>query len=215
MPSGLSTKKLHKRKPVLRDSVNVPEKLSSKSTKTMAVDPGLAVTGLAVILWGEGPPKVETAELLKTKKATKKELQTTRVATDDQRRMREIWERVRLMLRTQEPIAVAIEAYSPIPGKQGGGAWKVGAVTQMIMGLCWSEGIAPVVVRPSDLRRRFLRRDTGSKMDIEQAVGGEVSGASALLEQFARSHREHVADALGYAVIAHEEMMRIRSMAGL
>lgn len=215
MPSALLSKKFPKRKPVLKDSESELEKLSSKPTKTLAIDPGLALTGLAVILWGEGPPKVETAQLLKTKKATKKELQTTRVATDDQRRMREIWEAVRLLIRSQKPSAVAIEAYSPIPGKQGGGAWKVGAVTQMLMGLCWSEDISPVVVRPADLRRRFLRKEGGSKLDIEQAVGGEVAGTLALLEHFAKSQREHIADAIGYAVIAHEEMMRIRHMAGL
>lgn len=173
------------------------------------------MTGLAVVRWGLGPPQVETVLLLKTEKARKKELQQIRVSSDDQRRMREIWVAVQHAMIEAKPVAVAIEAYSPIPGKQGGGAWKVGAVTQMLMALCWSQGVEPVIARPADLRRRFLKQGDGTKSAIEQAVGDEISGAAAALEQFPRSKREHVADAIGYTAIAYDEMMRIRHLAGL
>lgn len=152
---------------------------------------------------------------MRTKKATKKELQQIRVATDDLRRMREIWVTLEVALDDLQPMAVALEGYSPIPGKQGGGSWKVGAVTYMLVALCWSKGIEPVIVRPADLRRRFLSRETGTKLDIERAVSMEVQGSEEVLRQVAPSKREHVADAIGYAVLAHEEMLRIRQLAGL
>lgn len=181
----------------------------------MALDPGLAITGMAVVRWEGDKPIAHHAELLRTKKLKKKELRTVRVMDDDQRRMREIWEAVKKVVRETKPRAIAIEGYSPIPGKQGGGAWKVGAVTQMLVALCWAEGTEPVLVRPADLRKRFLRTSKGTKTDIEGAVGEVVGGASGLIEGFARTQRQHVADALGYAVVAHEEMMRIRTLAGL
>ena len=217
--SSSFNEKYQKRKPVRSGSESSQSKLSPTQSqptmRTMALDPGLALTGVAVVRWERGAPQVETAALLVTKKAKKKDLQEIRVSTDDQRRMRDIWDQVRQIMHQVELSAVAIEGYSPIPGRQGGGAWKVGAVTQMLMALCWAEKCEPVIVRPTDLRKRFLRNTSGSKLDIEQAVSDEVSGAARFLETFPKSRREHLADAIGYAVVAYDEMMRIRRVAGL
>lgn len=137
------------------------------------------------------------------------------MSTDDLRRVREIWVAVETAIINWQPVALAIEGYSPIPGKQGHGSWKVGGITYMLIGLCWSRGIEPIIVRPSDLRRRFLSKESGSKVDIEHAVALEVWNADAILQKIAPSKREHLADAIGYAVIAYEEMQRIRRVAGL
>lgn len=196
--------------------VRAHQTLTNPETVTMAMDPGLAALGIAAVSWPQsGRPRLLSAQILQTKKASKKDLQQIRVATDDMRRVRELWGTVRAWLAEYQPRAVAIEGYSPIPGKQGHGSWKVGAVTYALVALCWAHGIEPVIARPADLRRHFLRRESGSKMDIEQAVGEVVTGAAAVIDAVARSKREHLADSIGYAVVAHHEMQRIRQLAGL
>jgi Holliday junction resolvasome RuvABC endonuclease subunit len=183
---------------------------------TLALDPGLASMGIAAVAWtGKERPMLLQAQVLTTKKAKKKALQQIRVATDDMRRIRALWVTVQQWLDKYLPAAVGIEGYSPIPGQQGGGSWKVNSVTYAMVGLCWSRGIEPVIMRPSDLRAHFLDRQYGTKLDIECAVTKAVHGVSEFLLTMSASNREHVADAIGYAVLAYAEMERIRTLAGL
>ena len=106
--------------PVRKNSASTPPSMPAKPSSgprrnvTVAVDPGLAQVGIAAVQWMGTTPSVLRAELVRTKKAKKKELQQIRVATDDLRRMREIWVTLEVALDDLQPMAVALEGYSPM-----------------------------------------------------------------------------------------------------
>lgn len=118
-------------------------------------------------------------------------------------------------MATYNPRVVAIEGYSPIPGQQGGGAWKTSAVTYLLVGMCWEKGLRPIIARPGDLRRLYLGSDKGSKLEIEEAMLTRVACAREALDRVAKTKREHVADAIGYATVGYEETKRLWAMMGM
>lgn len=209
-----SNRKLPKRKPVRTRGENG---CSSESPRivVMGIDPGLASVGVSILSCAPVGMTVIEAKIIETKKATKKELRSTRVAVDDLRRMREIWDQIESLIATYQPKVIALEGYSPIPGQQGGGAWKTNAVTHVLVGLCWAKGFRPIMARPGDLRRMYLGKDKGSKLDIENVMLKRVVGAGEVLNRVAKSKREHVADAIGYATVGYEETKRLWAMMGM
>ncbi len=186
----------------------------TKAMRVMGLDPGLAKIGMAVVEFYAEPmrPKVLMGKLIETKKASQKELKAIRVVDDDQRRLRHVWDTVRAALDAYDVAAVGIESFAPIPGQQGHGGWKTGASTMMLVSLCWSRGMQPIMARPGDLRRAFLGKDSGSKIDIQRRMVALLDRAQSFLDLVARSKQEHVADAMGYAVVAQRELLRLREL---
>jgi len=96
----------------------------------------------------------------------------------------------------------------------GGNAWKVANVAQSIVCLGWTNGYRPMLFRADDLKRYFLGRNKGTKDDVEKALYEHVEGLSKAIERFPETKREHVADAVGHAVLALNELEEMRRMAG-
>jgi orotidine-5'-phosphate decarboxylase len=122
----------------------------------MGVDPGMANVGITVIKLVDpmSPPQAMEARVLHTEKASKKELRSTRMAGDDQRRMLEQWRALGELADQYKPLVVlGVEAYSPWAGRMGGNAWKVGLAYQLVCCFAWSRGVQPFVFTSGDLKR--------------------------------------------------------------
>lgn len=187
------------------------------SWRVIGVDPGFASMGVAILEHGypSGRLVVRSAKVLESKKADKKTLQAIRVADDDSRRMLGFWDELLTVIRSSGAVAMGLEQWRPFPGQMGGNAWKVGAAAQMAQCAGWACGIRPVWFLPSDLKRRFLGQQAGDKNRIGYAILQHVDGLAELMASVARGKHEHIYDAVGLAVLALEEMYRVRQMAGL
>jgi Holliday junction resolvasome RuvABC endonuclease subunit len=154
-------------------------------------------------------------DVMETKKADKKTLQTLRVASDDQRRLREFWDGLMEIIREHQPKAVGVEGWRPFPGQMGGNAWKVGAAVQVVQCVGWACGLNPAVFLPSDIKRRFLGNKAGDKNRVGYALLQAVEGLAPIMADTAKGKHEHIYDAVGLAYLALEEMYRIRALAGM
>lgn len=152
--------------------------------------------------------------MLETAKAPKKVMRDLRVAADDQRRLKYYWDQLVAEMKAHQVVAIGVESYAPWPGQMGGSAWKVGFTYQLAMCAGWAHGVLPMVFRPDDLKRRLLGRNAGTKGAVEAALKALVSGFADALQELPKTKREHVADAVGHAVLAMEEAARMRAMYG-
>lgn len=193
---------------------NLP--LPREPVLVMGIDPGFAHLGVA-ILEHETTGKVtaRVVKVLDSEKADKKSLQQLRVASDDQRRIREFWDELDDLLTRIPPKAIGVEGWRPFPGMVGGNAWKVGLAAQMAQCVGWKHGIMPAQFLPSDLKRRFLGKAAGDKNRVGYAILQHVEGLAPLMAEHAKGKHEHIYDAAGLAVLALEEMYRIRALAGM
>lgn len=184
----------------------------------MGVDPGLAKIGVAVIQQTMGQSvRLVRLDLLQTKKATKKELRHTRMVSDDQRRLRELFDGLN-SIRTElnrAPVALGVEAWTPFPGKMGGNAWKTALGYQTVVVFGWSQGWNVMPFHSGDLKRCFLGKQGGTKDEVAQAMFQKVEGLEEAVQKLAKGHREHVTDAAGHAYLALVELYRIRQAAGI
>jgi len=185
----------------------------SSTLTAVGVDPGLAKMGIAVVERSPERTKLRYMDLLVTKKGSKKQLRNLRIADDDQRRIKELYDATVATLKKYKAHGIGVESYTP-HGPMGGGAWKVGNVAQSIVCLGWSLGFRPMLFRPDDLKRTFLGRNKGTKLDVQVALYEHVDGLEKALMRFPETNREHLADAVGHAVLALDEMEEMRRMAG-
>ena len=182
---------------------------------TLGVDPGFSSMGIAVIQRNAlGQINLMTADVLETKKANKKAMRDLRVAADDQRRMREFWDRLLDCIDSYEPKAVGVESYAPWPGQMGGNAWKVAFSYQMAICACWTKGIRPLSFRPDDLKRRILGKNSGDKRSVELMLYTKIGGLEAFLATMPKTKHEHAADAAGHAYLAMMEVDQMQQMYG-
>lgn len=197
--------------PCKPESPSCPTKVTG-----MGIDPGFRCLGTAVVEWQPEAKqyRLRCLTVVETKKAKKKEMRSLRVADDDQRRLRHFWEMLSSTIGAYSPSVVGVESYAPWPGQMGGNAWKVAFAYQLSICAGWSHGLLPMVFRPDDLKRRFLGKNAGTKVAVEDALRVLVSGFSEELDKVAKTKREHAADAVGHAVLAIEEAERMRAMYG-
>jgi len=182
---------------------------------SLGIDPGMASMGLAVVCRSaEGVDKVLDGKVIETKKATKKELRNLRMCVDDQRRMRLLSDASEELIKKYNPHVIGIEAYAPTIGRMGGNAWKVGNVMQAMVCLSWNYGYEPLIFLASDLKRTFLGKSSGSKLEVEEVLREKVLGVGDILARFPKTKQEHVTDAIGHAVLALTELEKMRRMAG-
>jgi Holliday junction resolvasome RuvABC endonuclease subunit len=195
-----------------RSSLPTPK----KPVTVMGIDPGFASMGVAVL---EHLPTGEVVAVrvavLETAKADKKVLQTIRVASDDQRRLREFWDELSHMLTLHRPAAMGVEQWSPRTGMMGGNAWKVSAAVQLSHCVGWAHGLNPIPFLPMDIKRRFLGTKAGDKNRVGYAMLQAVDGLAPLMAPEAKGKHEHIYDAVGLAYLALEEWHRIRAIAGM
>lgn len=153
---------------------------------------------------------VET-KLLVTQKGKGKKVRSFRVSDDDLRRMTEIYQAIGAIISRHNPTAIAYEVYSAY-GKQGSNAWKVGRAEGIIvsLGLTFNVVTFPFVVQ--DVKRRIGGKMSASKVEVEDRVCAAVTGAREAVDALAKTNREHVADALGYAYLGLLEVEAMQSL---
>jgi len=189
----------------------------------MGFDPGFTKAGIVVLKQiKRGPPGFGTEirllhhKFVKTEKAQGKERRDVRVTNDDMRRYFEVLAELSRSFSSHNPTALGIEAYTVNPKQQGSiaGVKTFGVYTGAMF---WARTVGMFVApyRPSDLKRRFCGQQSASKQDVEDALRDEVVGLAEALDDIPKGQREHVADAAGCAVLAMEELDRIRKAMGL
>lgn len=196
-----------------------PEKPSSPQSSrltVLGVDPGLASLGLAVLRRDpslRSMPEALLLESLGTKKGSKKLLRNIRVADDDERRYREIWERVGEVIQDYGVTVVAMENYVPY-AQVGSGAWKTCRVCGLIHGLTLSRKLTFLSFLPQDLKRRIAGKLSASKEEVEAALHGKVWNFQNRMQTVRKDDHEHLADATGHAYLAFAEMDQLRQLMG-
>jgi Holliday junction resolvasome RuvABC endonuclease subunit len=183
--------------------------------RCMAVDPGLASLGVAVLELRAGLAFALAATVLRTKKADKKALRDIRVSADDLRRLSAFWRPLHELVREHRPHALAVETYAPRPGQAGSSGWKAAMVYGLAVGLGLAHGLTIIPLRPDDLKRQFIGRANASKGEVGAAVVGQVSGLAELLSPLPAGQHEHVTDAAGHALLGLFEMIELRRSMGM
>jgi Holliday junction resolvasome RuvABC endonuclease subunit len=183
--------------------------------RIMGVDPGLASLGVVVIEARPGRLHVLAADVLRTKKASKKALRDLRVSADDQRRIRVLWAGMHAIATTYRPDVLAVETYAPQPGRTGGDAWKAAVIYGLVLGLGLAHRCHVLPFLPSDLKRGLARKASASKQEVADVVLGRIDGLAGLLAAIPAGQHEHATDAAGHALLALEEMQSVRRMLGM
>jgi len=197
--------------------VNLEKKswVEAKTLFVLGVDPGWSSVGVAILgKTGSNKPICHRAGVLRTKKADKKALRALRVSADDSRRVKEIHNGLCDIVDQFNPQALAFEVYSPY-GKQGGSAWKASRVEGGIQFFGLERGMLVLPFLPQDVKRAFCGKLNASKDDVIKAMTLKVENLEAMLKQWPKTQREHVADAAAHAYLAFEEMFRLRAMMGI
>lgn len=222
-------KPVRRRKPSMHRS-KLPKPKGPRMV-TVGIDPGWAKTGVAVLVKTEGEkPRIALLRLIKTepggiqtqkpkpqplpfsalinppkKKKRKRKLpKGTRVSDDDLRRMREVWTALLETFDEWRPAGIAVEHYAPWAGSMGGNAWKTALGYQLAICAAFTVGWGPVVkiTRPDDLKRAFLGKTKGTKVQTIKAMHQKVLGLEEALDDFNEGDHEHVVDAVGHAYLA-------------
>lgn len=186
-----------------------------EALRVMGVDPGLASLGVVVIEAGGDRIHALAAQVLRTKKASKKALRDLRVSADDQRRIRALWAGMDALAAAHRPHALAVETYAPQPGRMGGDAWKAAVIYGLVQGLGLAHDCQVLPFLPSDLKRVFARKASASKQEVADVVLGRIDGLAALLAAIPKGQHEHATDAAGHALLGLEEMRAMRRMMGM
>ena len=204
------------RNPVLRTSPATYQLTGKEAFTALGVDPGFANLGLAVVMRPKPGALLQLVmlEVVETSKAPKKVMRDLRVAADDQRRLREFWDKLSHEIAAHRPSAMGVESYALFPGQLGGNSWKVSFAFQMSVCCGWAHGILPMVFRPDDLKRRLLGKNAGTKVAVADVLRTLVVGFGDALDQLPKTKREHAADAVGHALLALEEAAKMRAMYG-
>jgi len=186
-----------------------------KLLRTGGIDPGFASLGIAILEKdAEGEIQLLFLKVLETQKGNKKAMRDLRVAADDQRRLKIYWDGVQDAITNYRPHAFGVESYAPWPGQMGGNAWKVAFAFQLAVCAGWAQGLAPLIFRPDDLKRRLLGKNSGTKGEIETALCSKIAGMKEILDKIPKTKREHAADAVGHAYLAMEEVEKMRATYG-
>jgi len=198
--------------------------VTSPELWVMGVDPGLGMTGVAVLRQVQGKkPTVMELAVVATEKAEKKARHNLRVATDDKRRFTEIWGKLSGIAEKYPLDAIAVEVYSPwqrkCKGKAAGGgfatAWKTATVYGLGLGFGFSRGLLVFPFLPMDLKKGIVGKKGASKEDVKQALFEKVAFLGEHLNTLAKSKHEHVTDAVAHAYLGICEMHTMRQMLGV
>lgn len=179
--------------------------------RVVGVDPGFRTMGITILEQEQGSrPRALVTKVVETEKMAgkRKALVETRVSTDDQRRLSELWCGLEdsvaecVALVGERPFIVGVEAYRPFKGRGGGNAWKSAIGYGLVSGWARGHGWPLMVFLPDDLKRAFTLSRSSSKQEVEAAMCKKVDGLRELLDQLHKDDREHAADAAGHAYLA-------------
>lgn len=181
----------------------------------MGVDPGFASSGVAIVAQdGDNHPELLHLEVVRTKETPKKEMRNLRVSADDQRRMRELWDKLDELHHVYQPTMVAVETYAPFKGKMGGNAWKGAMVYALVSGFGYANGLVVLPFLPVDLKRGLCGKVSATKAEVEAAVGQKVRGFAEAIAKVPKTQQEHPSDATAHAYLALKEAEQLRQRMG-
>lgn len=182
----------------------------------LGLDPGFASTGYC-LLQRHGEHVLPLAVgVIETAKTPKKQMRDLRVTADDFRRVKEIYYALQKLMHDFRPVAIAYEVYQPFVGVQmRTGAWKTARVEGLItsMGLQHEAIVLPYLT--GDLKRGIAVQKSATKVQVENAICDLVPELRPKFAAIAKTKREHVADAAGYAFLAFEELRRMAKALGV
>jgi len=151
---------------------------------------------------------------METKPGKKKGSNTLRVTIDDQRRYKEIYTTIDLLCRDFAPFAVGVEAY--LIGQQAASsAWKTAVVYGGVLYYAYSQNMFVAPFLPLDLKRRFVGRQSASKLDVAEGLYPLVDGLENMISVLPKTKREHAVDAAGHAFLVFEEIDKTRELLGI
>ena len=194
--------------------------------QAMGVDPGWALTGYALVEETTGPQyRLLTAGLIEAKGTPKKKLKGMRVSVDNLRRSGEIISSLLAACQQYRPKAIAYEEFQVNPGQVG----KLGARrhlspaamrTERVVGIVHTLGVvydAAVFAQiPTDLKRPLTGFANASKAEVQAWCCDNIIGAGAFFDGMrAKKKHEHIADAMGHAVIAIRQIKDLRRLTQL
>ena len=94
--------------------------MTSEAPTVVGLDPGFALTGVAVLRRDGDLVRCEHLEVIETKKTPKKLMRHLRVSADDYQLVRQIHFAIQKVITEYQPVAVAYEVYQPFTGKVKG-----------------------------------------------------------------------------------------------
>lgn len=168
------------------------------SLKVLAVDPGFASLGWAVVSFGSDGPACEGAGVLRTKPN-----RTKLKFNDNVDRARYLYTELKRLADDHGIRIVASEAQS---WTRFSNADRSLAFTFGILAALGVEVGTPIIqLTPQDVKQRVCGRKTASKEDIKHSVFALVAGAEEWVSSIrAATQQEHAADAVAVAVAAFE-----------
>ena len=169
-----------------------------ESLKILAVDPGFASLGWAVVSFGGDGPTCEGAGVLRTKPDRSK-----LKFNDNVDRARYLYTELKRLADHHKVRIVASEAQS---WTRFSNADRSLALAFGVLASLGVEVGTPIIqLTPQDVKQRVCGKKTASKEDIKQAVFALVAGAEGCVGSIkATTQQEHAADAVAVALAAFE-----------
>lgn len=179
----------------------------------LALDPGLATLGLAVIrlstasitTWPglEVEPVIEVLEVLRTTKSPKKA--KVLVAHDDVRRVGELLEQIHELVQPYNVVAIAAELPS---GSQGARpAMCLGMAKGIVAALKVRYAIPLAACSPKTLKKTVAGSASASKLEVQRGIEQRWPG---VMWPRRKTDHEHAADALGaFVACAQSDVIRM------
>jgi Holliday junction resolvasome RuvABC endonuclease subunit len=183
-------------------------------TRVMGIDPGFASFGWSVVEGDDDASRGLVACSVITTEKNKAPRAELRVSVDDSRRMGEICVSVARAIELYNVAAVAVEVFTVVRGKMGGGAVKTAMAYGALYALVHARGLVWLPLVPTDLKRALCGRVSASKTEIQAAVAARCRGAEEVIQALTKGKREHAADAIAAAIVGQEELRRLSSALG-
>ncbi len=183
----------------------------------LGVDPGLANQGVVVLSQATETSEINPRHVAVTvtKKMAGKRKRDLRVSADDQRRFKELFLGLE-KVTPYNPHALCVEVYSPMPGRQGGSAWKTSATYGGVSYWALSRGMTVMPTLPQDIKRGIVGRLSASKKEVEVALMELIPNLASHLDDLKPpSLREHAVDAAAHAYLGLKELWEMRRMMGV
>ena len=169
-----------------------------KALKILAIDPGFASLGWAVVSFTSDGPVCEAAGVFRTKPD-----RTKLKYNDNVDRARRLYDHLSSTADDHDIRIIAAEAQS---WTRFSNADRSIATVFGLLAALGVETSAPIVqLSPQDVKLRVCGKKTASKEDIKQAVYQIASGSREFIEGIrASTQREHAADAVAVALAAFQ-----------
>lgn len=167
-------------------------------TRVLGVDPGFASLGYAVVDLDDVSETPLCMGVVETKKNNRK--QKVLACEDNFVRAQELIRQVHALVTSYDVKAICAEAMS-FP-RNASTAAKMALAWGAMAALCDYESMPMVQATPQQIKKVVASKRTASKTDIQDALVNRYPEVDRMLDNLAKTKREHAADALGAVVAA-------------